>query len=306
MRRWILLLAALLVALLLVLAPPRALAQGSPVRTITAGQVIHGDIASVGESLLILGRVEGDVTSWSGSITILGEVDGDVVSYAGSIELGPAARVQGNVLSLGGGVSHPAQAQIAGRILGEQPLVGGTLMANAAAIFHPQSGHTPTALALPLVSVALALLGLFLSVACVALWPRRTLGISLALRRAPGSSCLIGLLTTVLFALSLFPVGALLALSLLGLPLLLPLTLLLQVPYLVGLAGIGRALGERIHPSPSELATAIGAALILLPIGVIGAIAPLWALAIFYLLTSVGLGAAILSRGGAYSLRVRA
>lgn len=306
MRRWILLLAVMIFTLNLAFAPDRALAQGSPVRTITADAVVHGDVASVGEAILIAGRVEGDVTSWSGSITILGEVDGDVVSYAGSIELGPGARVTGNVLSLGGGVSRPAQAQVTGRVLGEQPLAGAALMADAAAILRPQPGHAPADLPLPLISAALTLLCLLLVVASAALWPRRTLGISRALRYAPGRSSMLGLLTTVLLGLLLLPLGALLALSLIGLPLVLPLTLLLQAPYLFGLVGIARLLGERLRPQASELAVAVGATVLLLPLGIVGAVAPLWALALFYLLASVGLGAVILSRGGAYALRLQA
>ncbi len=304
MRRWIALLAAVIAALCLALAPGRALAQALRAVTVPAGQVIRGDLASFTDPILIEGTVDGDVTSWSGPITVRGEVHGDVVSYAGSIDIGPGAQVTGSVLSLGGGVARAGEARVAGQVLGEKPVVGGVFVSNVAAILRPHVGAATADLPLPLISAALTLIGLLLTAACAALWPLRTLGVSRALRRAPGSSLAIGLLTTALTALLLLPLGGLIALSLVGLPLLLPLTLLLQAPYLFGLAGLGRLLGERIRPGDTAPAIA-GVALLLLPLGVVGAVAPLWGLALFYAVASAGMGATILSRGGAYAVRAR-
>jgi hypothetical protein len=302
MSRWI----VILVAGLIALAPGHALAQGPRPLTVVAGEVIHGDLASVGQPIRIIGMVEGDVTSWSGSITVLGEVHGDVVSYAGSIDLGPDAQVTGSVLSLGGGVLRDERARVAGRTLGENPLAGGAMLASAATFLQPQRGVAAAALPLPLISAALTIMFLLIALVCVAIWPRRTLGVSLALRHAPGRSVVFGLLTTALVALLLIPLGSLIALSLVGLPLLLPLLLILQAPYLFGLAGLGLALGGRIRPNaPEALAAASGIVLLLLPLGLIGAVAPLWSLLLYYTAASAGLGAAILSRGGAYALRER-
>ena len=300
MTRWIALLAAGLIALL----PGHALAQGPAPLTVRAGEVIHGDLASVGQPIMIVGTVDGDVTSWSGSITVLGAVHGDVVSYAGSIDLGPEAQVTGSVLSLGGGVQHKGRPRVAGRTLGESPLLGGTTLVNAANFLQPQRGVVAATLSLPLISVALAILFLLLATACAAIWPQRTLGVSMALRRAPGRSAAFGLLTTALLAMLLLPMGGLIALSLVGLPLLLPLSLIVQAPYLFGLAGLGLALGQRIRPAaPKVLAAAVGSAMLLLPLGLVGAVSPLWSLTLFYAAASAGLGAAILSRGGAYAIR---
>lgn len=306
MMRWITLLLAAAAALTLALAPGRALAQSGAL-LIAADEVFHGDLASFDQPIQVLGVVEGDVTSWSGAIRVEGEVRGDVVSYAGSIVLGPHAQVSGSVLSLGGGVSSTSAARVAGQVLGERPLAGGPLVADVASIFNRQPGAARADLPLPLISAALTLIGLLLTVACAALWPRRTLGVSRAISRAPAVSLAFGLLTTALLALLLLPLGGLIALSLIGLPLLLPLALLLQLPYLFGLAGLGWLVGGRLRPGDHEpAAAAAGVALLLLPLGVIGAMAPLVALALFYAVASAGLGAAILSRGGAYALRGRA
>lgn len=305
MSRFIMLLAAIIAAVGIALAPGPALAQELRSITVAANSVFHGDVASVSQSIVIAGMVEGDVTSWSGSITVLGTVNGDVVSYVGSIELGSNAHVTGNVFSMSGGVQHDTGAQVAGRLLGEKPLAGASMMADVATIFQPRSAVS-TDLPLPLMSAMLTLMILLLTVACTALWPMRTRGVSRALIRAPSKSLFIGLLTTVLAVLMVFALGGLLALSLVGLPLLLPLILLLQLPYLFGLAGLGRTLGEYIRPGAAAAPTAAaGVALLLLPLGVIGAVSPFLSVATFYVLASVGLGAAILSRGGSYSLRGR-
>ncbi|MBX0328555.1 polymer-forming cytoskeletal protein [Oscillochloris sp. ZM17-4] len=297
------LLTATIIAIGMASPPRHALAQGPRPVTVAAGQMIRGDLASFDQPIVIDGTVEGDVTSWSGTITVHGEVRGDVVSYAGNIDLGPGARVRGSVLSLGGGVAHAAEASVAGQVLGERPLAGGAIVSNMAAILQPQPSAAASGLPLALISAALALISLILSVTCAAIWPRRTLGVSRALRRAPGRSLAIGLLTTALAALLLLPLGGLIALSLVGLPLLLPLALVLQAPYLFGLAGMGRAMGERLLPGGASAAAAAGIAILLVPLGVVGAVSPLWGLALFYLVASAGLGATILSRGGAYALR---
>lgn len=285
-------------------APTFAFAQESHAIVVPDNQVVYGDLASLNQPIVVLGEVVGDVTSWSGSITVSGVVDGDVVSYVGQITLAAGAQVHGSVLALSSGVVQTADALVAGRVLGEEPLAAGVLIADMQAILRPQASTIPAQVPLPLITTAFTLLAFFFALACASLWPRRTIGIAWAVQRAPVISLTMGVLTTLLLVLLFIPLSGLLALSLLGLPLLLPLLVLLQVPYLFGLAALGRVLGERIYPAHNE-SYALGIALLLVPCGLLGAVAPLWAGALFYLASSIGLGATILSRGGAYALRVR-
>ncbi len=300
MKRWMGWLMLLMLAL--ALAPRPALAQGTEPITVAVDQVVQGDLAAVERPLLIEGRVEGDVTSWSGSITILGTVNGDVVSYAGHIKLGPDAYVAGNVLALGGGVTRSSPDQVAGQVLGEQVTTGGLLLADMAQLFRPGSDGEFADVPLPLLSAAMTIFGLLLTLAFATVWPRRTLGVSRVLQQVPTRSVMLGLLTTLLLALIGLLVAGVLALTLIGLPLLLPLLLLLQLPYLFGLAGVARAVATHIR-LPDTVALLLGGAALLVPLGLIGAFAPLWSLLLFYLVASVGLGATILSRGGAYAFR---
>lgn len=294
-------LALLLAALILALLPGAALAQ-PPGVIVAAGEVFAGDLATLERPILILGVVEGDVTSWSGPITVEGEVRGDVVSYAGTVTLGPAARVGGSVLAMAGGV-HGDGAAVAGQLLGEEPVLGSAFVASVATILGRQPETVSAEIPRPAVSGALALAALALSALLAAIWPARTAGAAMALRRAPLRSAAVGLLTSLLGALLLPPLASLLALSLVGLPLIAPLLIALQLPYLFGLAALGRLVAEALGGGALRPALAAGGAVaLLLPLAVLGAAAPIASAAIFYLVAGAGLGAAILSRGGAYAV----
>jgi cytoskeletal protein CcmA (bactofilin family) len=290
-----------LCALVLVFAPRAAYAQSAAL-VVGAGERVSGDLATISRPISVAGVVEGDVTSWSGAIEITGTVLGDVVSYAGTVALGPGADVRGNVLALGGAVTREG-AQVAGQVLGSEPIAGGRLVSSVFAIFQPEraAGELPR----PLVSGTLALAALLLMVASAAIWPLRTQGLSIALRHAPRAAASLGVLSTLLLGALTIVLTVVLALSLIGLPLILPALVLVQAPFLVGLTGLARLLGERIGGSswPSAALVALGGAVILIPLALLGISAPIWSTALFYALAGVGLGAAILSRGGAYQVQ---
>jgi hypothetical protein len=167
-----------------------------------------------------------------------------------------------------------------------------------------------------------AALGVFLlafTLLCIAFWPRRTGAASITLRRAPGRALALGLLTTLLLALALPPLGALLAATLVGLPLIVLLLVVAHAPYIYGLATLARAAetlrrapaapgpqpGAQAWPGAGLNSAALGAAAVLAVLtAVVAALAPLWGLALFYVLASPGLGAVVLSRGGLLVPRV--
>lgn len=292
---------SVLCALLLALAPRPVAAQEAAL-VVAAGERVSGDLATIGRPIVVVGVVEGDVTSWSGAIRITGTVLGDVVSYAGPVALGPGADVRGSVLAIGGTVTHEDAALVSGQVLGGDPVAGGRVLSSVFAIFQPEQveGDLPR----PLVSGTLALIALVLMVVCAAVWPRRTTGLSLALRQAPGAAASLGVLSALLIGALTLITTALLALSLVGLPLILPLLLVVQAPFLVGLTGLARLIGARIggEAHMPAVAVALGAVVLLLPLALLGISAPIWSAALFYSLAGIGLGAAILSRGGAYSV----
>lgn len=292
-----------LLALLLLALPAAAHAQEGPLH-VPPGVEVAADLATVGRDILIEGAVLGDVTSWSGTITITGSVRGDVVSYSGAIHLGPQAQVGGNVLALAGGVAQETGALVAGQLLGPGP-VGSGAAAALGSLFGAAEPGNSASLPAPIVSAALALAALALALMSVLLWPRRTTGAGRVLLAMPWRSLALGLVTTVLMATLLAPLALVAALTLVGLPLLLLLLAGLHLPYVYGLAAVAQALGSRlVRTSPlgsAAPATILGAAGLLLPIIAVSFVSfPISAL-LFYVAASFGLGAVILSRGGAFA-----
>jgi hypothetical protein len=297
--------AALTVVMLLTLATPAtAAAQAAPL-VVAAGQIVEHDLATTGRSIVVHGEVQGDVTTWSGSILIEGSVQGDVVSYTGDVVLGADARVAGNILVVEGSLQTLDGAQVAGFMIEEQSLARLPLAASMAPIIL--SGDFP-ALELPRVffSALIAGLALIIVLGVSLFWPRRTYGAGLVILRSPGRSLLVGLLSSLLLAASFALISTLVILSLVGSILLIPLVLLIQVPYLLGLATLARALAARFAMSLQAAvpATAFGTTILLLPLVALGSVHMLWGAVLFYLLASIGLGALVVSRGGTYQVAV--
>lgn len=284
-------------------APPRSImAQEQQVLIIPAGQRYEGDLATVTQHIRIDGEVTGDVTSWSGNIVVTGSVGGDVVSYAGTVTIGGQARVQGHVMVLGENLQLEHGAAIGG-----QAFQGGS-SAGALASLLGLLAPSPEAEMAPLLSrglfgIALGVLLIGFSLLCIAFWPHRTANTGLTLQQLPTRALLLGFGTTIMLALLLVPVAAFLAASLIGLPLLLLGVLLLQLPYIYGLAAFAQMAGMRFRRQPGLLAeigtsTALSALGVAMLIALGGVISPPFGLLLFYILASPGLGAVILSRGG--------
>ena len=266
---------------------------------VAQGQTTQGDIATTSQAIVVDGEVLGDVTTWGGDITINGHVSGDVVSYSGNVTLGGGAQVDGKVFTVGGTVARPASAQIvAGQVIAGAP--GGSAVFGLIDLFVPSG--TEAAAVGPALRGAFGLAGALVLLALATfgtlLWPRRSAVAVAALRTAPWRAAALGALTTLLLALLLLPLGALLAVTLVGMSLLLPLLLVLHLPYVFGLAAMGQLLGRRLFPTLGSLASSGGVLLLLLPLLLVGIVAPAAALVLFYAIAGTGLGAAILSRGG--------
>lgn len=84
--------------------------------TVAAGEVIRGDAAITGGSLVIDGSVQGDAAVIGGSMTVNGAVDGDVVVMGGSLTLGPESRVGGEIKVVGGQVNRADGAVVGGGV----------------------------------------------------------------------------------------------------------------------------------------------------------------------------------------------
>lgn len=267
-------------------------------------QTIHGNVTTTTRSILIEGTVLGDVTSWSGDITILGYVRGDVVSYSGRIEVGAMGQVDGHILALAGGITRDVGAQITGQMIGNE-MPGTGAVASLIDLFSATRTDATGWMTRIGVRLALAFILLLAVLVIRWRWPQRTDGTRYMLLFAPWRSIILGLLTTLLFVALLLPLSVLLAMTLIGLPMILIPGLLLQLPYVCGLTVLSYTLGKyllrSVRSGSSNLATALGALTLLISVTTVSLITPAGGAILFYLVTSAGLGALILSRGGAFA-----
>jgi len=232
----------------------------------------------------------GDVVSLGGSITVTGHVQGDVVSLLGDVILAEGASIGGNVL-----VGN-------GRLVGEATAVAGVVRRGAGgfALASGVPGTTDEALSPNGVRLLTGLLGALIVFVLAALLivarPHYVVNISGVLQTHPWMALGTGIACTLLLGLLLLPLLALLALTVDGLLLVPPLLLALHLPYVLGLAGLGQTLGERLTGAATtgsalwgvaaQMTLVLGLSLWMLPLGLL----------VFYVLASLGLGAHALSR----------
>jgi hypothetical protein len=256
------------------------------------------------------------VVAVGGSVTVLGRVNDDVVAVGGSVHLGPKAVVRGDVTSVGGRIDQTPGATVQGRV-NEVRIGPPHFHFNPAGFFGPLAAWNPftgwfklfgTLLRLGLITL-LAML-----VALVAARPVERIG--LRALQEPWLSGFTGLLAQLLFVPVLVLTVVILAVSLIGIPLLVlvpfgVIAFLLAV--LIGFTGVALRLGRwAVGPDrPMFVAMAVGiilVAVVTLVARVLALVpAPLWPLTwmigllgflVEYVAWSVGLGAALLSRFG--------
>ena len=262
-------------------------------------------------------HVHDAVVAIGGSVSVRGHVDGDVVAIGGGVHLGPDAVVRGSVTSIGGGIRREDGAQVYGEVV--ELGVGGPWVF---APFAVRSGFDPEIFSgwFRLMGTGLRVsLLLLVTLVIVAVADRPVSRIAARVAEDPWLSGFVGLLAEILFVPVLIVTIVFLAISIIGIPLLLlvPFALVgLFLGVLMGFAGVARRLGRWAvgeHRS-AMLATTVGVVLV-----VAGAIVarllwlvpgPVWPIAMAvsavglfleYVAWTVGLGALLLTRFGTQS-----
>lgn len=275
-------------------------------RVHVGGGITVNEDEEVGDAVVAIG----------GSVTVLGKVDDDVVAIGGGVHLGPKAVVRGGVTSIGGHVEREAGSTVDGEI-NEVRIGPPDFLLHAPQFigFAPgwEAVHGWLRLVGTLVRLGIVLL-LAILVALLAARPVERIGDRAA--REPWMSGFTGLLAQLLFIPVLVLTVVVLAVSIIGIP------LLVLVPFgvvafllamLVGFAGVSLRVGQwAVGPHRAvPLAMAVGVVLIaaialvsrsigLLPIPTWFLTWPLGIAGFFveYVAWTVGLGAALLTRFG--------
>ena len=273
-----------------------------------------------------------DVVVILGSAHIQGRVDGAVVAVGGSVHLGPKADIRGDVTAVGGGVERSTGAVVAGQINEVRfsspsfgPFVRVRPWRNWSWFGSPFGNPFGPSVDLVATLIRVGVIGLFAAL-IVAMVPRPVKRVADRVTGEPWRAGLVGLAAQLLFVPLLVLTVVILAVSIIGIP------LLLLVPFglvavllacLLGFAGTGCAVGQLIGRRsggsvPTLLASlAIGLAVVWaltvcarfaglagLPVRVILGVVLLAGFLVEYLAWTVGLGAVLLSRFGRRDSRV--
>jgi len=273
-----------------------------------------------------------DVVVILGSAHIRGRVDGAVVAVGGSVHLGPKADVRGDVTAVGGGVERSTGAVVAGQINEVRfstpsfgPFVRVRPWRDWSWFGSPFGNPFGPSVDLIATLVRMGVIGLFAAL-IVAMLPGPVKRVADRVTGEPWRAGLVGLAAQLLFVPLLVLTVVILAVSIIGIPLLLlvPFGLVaVLLAFLLGFAGTGCAVGQLIGRRsggsvPTLLASlAIGLAVVWaltvgarfaglagLPVRVILGVVLLAGFLVEYLAWTAGLGAVLLSRFGRRDSRV--
>ena len=279
----------------------------------SSAKVHIGSSIVVGEDEL----VTDPVVSIGGNVTVLGRVDDDVVAVGGSVRLGPKARVRGDVTAVGGRVDQERGATIGGTV--NEVRIGPQFNFKPWHAFDGVwfDGWDAIGSGFRLLGTVMRVSLVMLLVLLVALIASRPVQrIADRVGRDPWISGFTGLLAQLLFIPVLVVTVVILAVSIIGIPLLLlvPFAIVaFLVAMLVGFSGVALRVGRWAvgQERSAFVALAVGVVLVsavalvartlsLLPV-------PLWPISWFLALTAfvleyaawtVGLGGALLTRFG--------
>lgn len=220
--------------------------QGS--QTVRRTDVRRGDLVRFGGNVSVgpNERVQGDVVAFGGSADIAGEVTGDVVVMGGALKLGPEAVVRGDVTAVGGTLERAPGAQI----LGEINEVGGDGGVWRRGWMWPDFfGNFWRRLGSLAATVLRVSLLVILGVVVVAFGRNPIERIAARIAATPLRSGLVGLVAEILFFPVLILTVVVLAVSIIGIPLLVLVPfaiLLLMLVALVGFVGLAFQIGSRL------------------------------------------------------------
>ncbi len=266
-------------------------------------------------------RVTGAVVAVAGSVTVNGRVQEDVVSVGGNVRLGSRAEVGGDVVVVGGTIEREPGAVVRGKVSEVAFAVPG-LRIRPNWNFWPFPWFDAGQWRVFRLFASLVRMALFALLATLVLLlaPKAVERVQVAATTQFWKSALVGLLAQLFFIPVLILVVVVLAVSIIGIPLLalVPFGILaFFVALLLGLAGAASGLGRLVqHRSSSETPTGfvplvVGLAMIwgvtvlgrLVglgggPLAYIGTLVVLAGFVIEYAAWSVGLGGALLTRFG--------
>jgi len=178
-----------------------------------------------------------DLVAIKGNINVKGDVGGDIVAVLGSIHLYPTARVAGDVVSIGGKIEKDEGAKVKGEITEIVIGKGGEKMVEAYAPLVMTMGMGGF-----LVLKALAFLGFIgLSMIIVSFMTGQIGAISSKIEKEWLKTLLWGILGFILIC----PIAILLAITVIGIPLIIVEMILVSIAMLAGYIAVSQLIGKK-------------------------------------------------------------
>lgn len=248
---------------------------------------VTGDLVSLGGPVNLSGSVQGDLVSIGASVETSGLIKGDLVAIGANVSLKPGATVQGEISSIGGRIEQGDRVILQGRINNVNLNLLKRLVPSLMR-FTNETHRGDNSLRGPLlfggllgagllVLCSLFLLGAVMLVVPAIFFPRNVEAVSREITANFWKSAGIG----ALIVMALFPALLLMAISILGIPLI-PLALLvLAAAKLLGFCGFSVVLTKRFfegikRPAPAPLIAQVCVGYLLLAVAIfIGHAVPL-------------------------------
>jgi hypothetical protein len=226
-----------------------------------------------------------------GSVTIAGHVRRDAVAVGGSVTLLPGARVEGDAVAIGGTVTVPEGATLEG----DNVSLAGTIPTTVGSMVRRVVGGRPHVLSMfGFVARMARVLLLFVIALLIALaFPGTVTRIRTYLVHRPGLSAVGG----IAILLGFVPLCALLAVTIIGIPLIPVAVMVLVVLFLFGFTVSAGWLGERVpvgteNRTPAK-SVALGGAIF-----VVVGLLPWIGTSVLILVAAISAGATLLSHFG--------
>ncbi|HVG62923.1 MAG TPA: hypothetical protein VNA24_30445 [Hyalangium sp.] len=262
-----------------------------------------------GGNLVVKGRVEEDAVAFGGNLDIYGVVEGDAHAFGGNVVLHEGAAVEGDVSAIGGTVIRKDGTLVEGSTQSFSGASIGALVADEIKDNLKQTlGHEEPEAA-PQVAANVeskrhhggGIVGFILRFAALfglgflgqIFFPARMKELSAEIKGQPVKSALTGLLGF----LALIPITAVLAITLIGIPVAVLLWLVVPVVVALGLAVLASEIGLKVPVLRGRKTQAAVLALGLLILLTVGAIPGIGAV-VLTLATLVAFGAIIRTRFG--------
>ena len=226
-----------------------------------------------------------------GSVTIAGHVRRDAVAVGGSVTLLPGARVEGDAVAIGGTVTVPEGATLEG----DNVSLAGTIPTTVGSMVRWVVGGRPHMLSMFgfAARMARALLLFVIALFIVLAFPGAVMRIRTYLVNRPGLSAVGG----IAILLGFFPLCALLAVTIIGIPLIPVAVMLLVALFLFGFTVSAGWLGERM-PVSAENRTPVKSVALGGTILVVVGLLPWIGTSVLILAAAISAGATLLSRFG--------